>query len=302
MIDNGAKQRLMTLCGDSVVFDEPMSNHTSFRIGGPADALVVPRDERCLRGVISFARANSIPFYAIGRGTNLLIRYDGVQGIVVKMSDVMDEIEFEDKKVAAGAGCAFPALSRAAAEHSLSGLEFAIGIPGTVGGALTMNAGAGGYEIGELVEWVKVFDTIENQVDTLGCDDIWFGQRDSFFLQNRQYIILRVGLALQKDDPQTVRERMERHMEKRRRTHPLGLPSAGSIFKRPPGDYAGRLIEAAGLKGLRRGDAEVSRIHAGWIVNHGNASAEDVVALIEQVQQTVQKRFGVALETEVLFL
>jgi len=302
VIEGKVRQGLIEMCDGEVLFHEPMSNHTSFRIGGPVDVLVAPADEQCLSEVIRFAKAQSIPFYVIGHGTNLLVRDSGVRGLVVKISKVLDELEFDGSKVIVGAGCPLRVLSEAAAQHSLSGLEFAIGIPGVVGGALAMNAGAGGLEIGEFVKWVKVFDTADETFKVLKGHDIWFGQRESFFLENRQCIIARAGLELQEDDPRNIRHQMDGYMEKRRHTQPLGLPSVGSIFKRPKGDYAGRLIEAAGLKGLRKGDAEVSCVHAGWIVNRGDARAKDVLALIDCIQQTVWERFNVSLEPEVVIL
>lgn len=277
--------------------DEPMAKHTTFRIGGPADALVTPHNNDELKRVIRFAAEEGLPVMVIGRGSNLLVRDGGIRGMVIKMSGGFDEVKAEGSRLTAGAGVQLVTLARKAAALELTGLEFASGIPGSLGGALVMNAGAYDGEMKDVVEWVDVMDS-GGRVKQLTAGEMGFSYRHSG-LQETGDVALRAGLVLKPGEPQAIEARMKELAERRQTKQPLTLPSAGSVFRRPPGHYAGPLIEESGLKGTRVGGAEVSTLHANFIVNAGGATAADVLGLIEHVRQTVHARSGVWLEPEV---
>lgn len=280
-----------------VSMDELMAKHTTFRIGGPADALVTPQDNDELQRVMRFAAEEGLPAMVIGRGSNLLVRDGGIRGIVIKISGGFDEVKAEGSRLTAGAGIQLVALARRAAALELTGLEFASGIPGSLGGALVMNAGAYDGEMKDVVEWVDVMDS-RGRVKQLTAGEMGFSYRHSE-LQETGDVALRAGLVLKPGEPQAIEARMKELAERRQTKQPLTLPSAGSVFRRPPGHYAGPLIEESGLKGTRVGGAQVSTLHANFIVNAGGATAADVLGLIEQVRQTVHARSGVWLEPEV---
>lgn len=277
--------------------DEPMAKHTTFRIGGPADALVTPHNNDELKRVIRFAAEEGLPAMVIGRGSNLLVRDGGIRGMVIKMSGGFVEVKAEGSRLTAGAGVQLVTLARKAAALELTGLEFASGIPGSLGGALVMNAGAYDGEMKDVVEWVDVMDS-GGRVKQLTAGEMGFSYRHSG-LQETGDVALRAGLVLKPGEPQAIEARMKELAERRQTKQPLTLPSAGSVFRRPPGHYAGPLIEESGLKGTRVGGAEVSTLHANFIVNAGGATAADVLGLIEHVRQTVHARSGVWLEPEV---
>lgn len=276
--------------------DEPMSRHTSWRVGGPADWYVTPVDRADLEAAVRYAYRHGVPVVVLGHGTNVLVRDEGIRGMVVATQRALDYVVIEDTAVRAGAGTSLPTLARRVAARGLSGLEFGVGIPGTLGGALVMNAGAGEGEMSRVVRWVEVLEP--DGVARLEPDALAYGYRRSS-LQGRRAAILEAGLELRRDDPGAIAARMQKHLDHRARTQPIGTANAGSVFKNPPGDYAGRLLEAAGAKGLAVGDAHVSMEHANFIVNRGTATASDVLALIDLLRERVEQRFGVRLELEV---
>ncbi len=274
-----------------------MSEHTTFRIGGPADALAVPTTIPELKDLLRFCAQQELPIMVIGRGSNLLVRDGGLRAVVIKIADAMSTVALTDNGLSAEAGISLAALSRTAASAGLGGLEFASGIPGTLGGALMMNAGAYGGNMQDVVEQVTALD-MNGQEYVLSAAELDFGYRHSA-LQDRRLIAVSAQLCLPEQDPMVSKQTMADLAAKRREKQPIHLPSAGSVFKRPPGHYAGALIQQAHLMGKRIGGAEVSTLHAGFIVNIGGASAADVENLIHHVQKTVYNQSGVRLETEV---
>jgi UDP-N-acetylmuramate dehydrogenase len=289
--------RLNQSLGGALSFDEPMNRHTSFRIGGPADALFVPRDANWLKKALKSAQELGIPVTVIGNGSNLLVRDGGIRGLVIKLSGTLDYVHVLGTDLRAGCGVLLSTLSHVAVEAGLKGLEFAAGIPGTLGGALSMNAGAYDGEMKDVVSAVRALTLAGDEVELRG-EELAFGYRHSA-LKARDLVAVEATLALTPGDKEVSLARIAELNRLRREKQPIALPSAGSVFKRPPGHFAGRLIEQAGLKGCRIGDAEVSTLHAGFIVNVGNATARDVLDLIFHVQSKVREQSGVTLEPEV---
>jgi UDP-N-acetylmuramate dehydrogenase len=282
-----------------VRFDEPLARHTSLRVGGPADALARPASRPELADTVALARAHGAAVLLLGGGFNTLAPDAGVRGVVVQLR-ALGELEREGDEVRAGAGVTHGRAVRFCADAGLAGLEFAVGIPGTVGGWLAMNAGIPEREMKDVVTAVEWLDPATGAFGATARADLRFRYRA---LEHPSGVILvaaRFGLA--PGDRGAIRARMRELMERRRRTQPVDELSCGSVFVNPPGDHAGRLIEAAGLKGAREGGAEISTLHANFIVNRGGASAADVLALIERARSAVRERFGVALETEVKVL
>ena len=279
--------------------NEPMSRHTSFRIGGKADLFFTVDSLEKTVALIEKLKELSIPFFVIGNGSNLLVSDEGIEGAVIRLSDLSD-IKVSGEQIVCGAGATLSAVCCAARDHGLTGLEFAYGIPGTAGGALTMNAGAYGGEMKDAVKSATVLFA-DGVVREVPAKEMALSYRESIFKKNGA-VILRVTLSLSKGDQKEIDRKMKDLAARRREKQPLDLPSAGSTFKRPEGYFAGALIEKNGLKGFRVGDAAVSEKHAGFVVNLGNATAADVLAVIEKVQQTVKAADGVWLEPEVLFV
>ncbi len=284
--------------GEAVRFDEPMNRHALYRIGGPADLFVHASSVQLLRAAVTFAARYDLPLFVIGLGSNLLVPDEGLRGLVVR-ADIRT-LRVEGTALVAGAGLPLPQAASAAHEHSLSGLEFCIGIPGSIGGALVMNAGCRGSEIGALVERVEIVER-DGTLRTLERDECAFGYRSSS-LRSRAGAIAGATLRLEPSDPAAIEQRMAEHRAWRAEAQPLEHPSAGSVFKNPLGDTAGRLIDAAGCKGLHAGAAEVSTVHANFIVNRGDATYAHVKALIEIVRERVEAQFGVPLELELVDL
>lgn len=280
-----------------VLMDEPMNKHTYFKIGGPVDVMVLPGNIDEISLCIKLCREYNIDYYVIGNGTNLLVTDKGIRGVVIKIEDNLSNIEVIGAKIIAQAGALLSTVSKIALKHSLTGLEFASGIPGTVGGAVAMNAGAYGPEMKDVITKVKCIDQ-QGNIKEYTNEEMRFKYRNSI-VQEEKLIVVEAEMELERGDYNKIKSYIDELTEKRTTKQPLNLPSAGSTFKRPPGDYAGRLIDAAGLRGLRFGDAQVSEKHCGFIVNLGNATSEDVLKLIKVVQKTVKDRFGVELETEV---
>ena len=276
--------------------DEPLSKHTSYRIGGPADRYVFPADVDDLTALLRVCGEREIPAFVIGNGTNLLVSDAGFRGVVVNLSKACGALRVDGEQVIAGSAVRIKRLTACCEEHGLGGLESLSGIPGTVGGALRMNAGAFGAEISDRLRWIEGIapDGTRRQ---WAKSDVDFGYRRAKGLEDRMLIEAAFGLT--KTDAALLTDRRKEIIRKRNARQPLEVPSAGSVFKRPEGDYAGRLIEAAGCKGLRAGDAMVSPKHANFIVNLGKATASDVRMVIERVREQVDQRFGVALELEI---
>jgi len=298
-LDGDLTDRLLRELTESEVRrNEPMSRHTSFRIGGPADVLVMPRTVEDLSRAVRLTRAYGVPLTITGNGSNLLVRDGGIRGVVVKLGEHFQRIEVEPPRMVVQAGALLGDVSRAAAAHALTGLEFAVGIPGTLGGAIIMNAGAYGGEMKDVVTRVTILDPDDGELHALTPEDLAFGYRKSA-LQGTRRIVAEVEMALRPGDGAAILERMAELTRLRESKQPLSFPSAGSVFKRPPGRYVGPMVEELGLKGYRIGDAQVSEKHAGFIVNCGKATARDVLALIAHVRAEVERAFGVTLETEV---
>lgn len=277
--------------------NEPMKAHTSFRIGGPADILVIPSDAIQLEKVVKEVRTEGIPLTIIGNGSNVLVKDKGIRGVVVKLGNALRSMECSGDKLTAEAGVSLAAISNKAAACGLTGLEFAVGIPGSLGGAVFMNAGAYDGEMRKVVAQVTVL-TVDGKIEVLSNEDLEFGYRHSS-IQDNGAIIISVEMQLAIGDIDEIRAKMADFTNRRTTKQPLDIPNAGSMFRRPPGYYAGTLIEEAGLKGYMVGDAQVSTKHAGFVVNVGNATAADVLRLIEEVQDKVYAYAGVRLEPEV---
>ena len=281
---------------EQILLNESMKKHTSFRIGGPADIMVVPHDTEQVKTAIEIFKAHNIPYFIMGRGSNLLVRDKGIRGGVIKLADGFSKAKVTDRQIQAQAGILLSSLSNLALRAELTGLEFASGIPGTLGGAVAMNAGAYGGEIKDVIEKVIVLD--ENQkVLSFTNSEMNFGYRKSI-VQNTKMIVLEVYMTLEKGNYQESKEKIKELTKRRREKQPLNYPSAGSTFKRPVGYYAGKLIQDSGLKGMRVGNAQISELHSGFIINMGDATADDVIKLIEKVKTRVYDRFGVNLEPE----
>lgn len=280
-----------------VLLNESMKKHTSFRIGGPADIMVLPVDPQEIRYTVQLCRELSIPLYVMGNGSNLLVRDKGIRGVVLKIADNFSDIKIDGTKVTARAGVLLSVLSKRVVQNSLKGLEFASGIPGTLGGAVAMNAGAYGGEMKDVVRSVWAMDYSGNDRH-LEYDELKFGYRTSAIQQDK-LIVIEADMQLEKGDMQESMNLIAELTRRRREKQPLSYPSAGSTFKRPVGYYAGKLIQDAGLKGLRVGDAQISDLHAGFIINLGNATAKDVIELIEIVKQKIKSEFNVEMQPEV---
>lgn len=279
--------------------DEIMKNHTSFKIGGKADYFVECSTAECLKKVLCAVKTLDIPYFILGKGSNLLVSDKGIRGVVISLS-AFDDISVYENEIVAGAGATLARLCTVALENGLSGLEFAYGIPGSVGGALYMNAGAYGGEISEVVVSATVLGT-DGTIKEIACKDMCLGYRTSIFKTNGD-IILSVKFALMKDDKTQIKAKMDDFLGRRMSKQPLEYPSAGSTFKRPTGHFAGALIEQNNLKGVRVGGAMVSEKHAGFVINYENATASDVKILMQKIKDVVLQKDGVELEPEVIFV
>lgn len=280
-----------------VLFDEPMKNHTSFKIGGPADVMIIPNSIEELRNAVKMCRDNNINFYIMGNGTNLLVKDGGMRGAVIKVNEGLNNIYLEGNTIHCEAGVLLTAVSRTAMANSLTGVEFANGIPGTIGGAVTMNAGAYGGEMKDVITSVKVLDT-DNNILEYTNKEMNFRYRGSRVV-DENLIVLAIEIGLKKGDLAEIEATMKDLTFKRTSKQPLELPSAGSTFKRPVGYFAGKLIEDSGLRGLKLGGAQVSEKHCGFVVNFDNATCKDVQQLISVVQKTIRDNYDLELETEI---
>ncbi len=282
---------------EHIRIDEPMSKHTSFKIGGPADIFIQPASIEELLVALEVSRASNCPYFIIGNGSNLLVRDKGFRGVIIQIYKHWNTVKVTGEKVYAQAGILLTKLAKIMIQHSLQGFEFASGIPGTLGGAVFMNAGAYGGEMKQVVESVEVIDD-KGRLTMLSNQALDFGYRSSS-IQNKDMIVVSATLDLKKGRTSDIIERIEELKKKRKEKQPLEWPSAGSAFKRPEGYYAGKLIMDSDLKGFQIGGACVSEKHCGFIINKKQACAKDVIKLIEHIQLTVRERFGVNLSTEI---
>lgn len=285
------------LSKNRVLVEDPMRNHTSFKVGGPADFVVIPQSIEEIQSTVKFCRENNIPYFIMGNGSNLIVRDKGIRDVVIKIRDGFKNVIIEGNIVTAQAGILLSNLSKKIMRENLKGFEFASGIPGTLGGAITMNAGAYGGEMKDIVKSVKVLDE-NGEILDLSLEELNFSYRNSA-IQTKGYIVLEVEMEFEKGDYDEILGITKDFTERRTTKQPIQMPSAGSIFKRPEGYFAGKLIEDSGLKGKSIGGAKVSELHSGFIVNTGNATAKDVITLITFVQKTVKSKFDVELQTEV---
>lgn len=298
-MSKAAESYIRTLVAPEHIFmQEPMSKHTTFRVGGPAKMLVLVESVEQLQKITAYLNQLEEPYAVIGNGSNLLVGDKGYNGIVLKIASGMDAIRVEGERIFVQAGALLSKTAAEAARNSLTGMEFASGIPGSIGGAIVMNAGAYDGEMKQIVERVIVVNE-SGECMELDCDTMEFGYRSSI-IKNRPYIVAEVVLKLSKGDPTAIKARMEELSVLRRTKQPLEYASAGSTFKRPEGYFAGKLIMDAGLRGYRIGGAQVAEKHCGFVINVGNATAADINELIQEVQERVKERFHVDLEPEVI--
>ncbi|MGI6117143.1 MAG: UDP-N-acetylmuramate dehydrogenase [Bilifractor sp.] len=295
------EEKLRQIAGaENVIVNEPMRAHTTFRIGGPADYFVTPENAECLGKLIRFLETEKLPYFILGNGSNLLVSDDGYRGAVICTVAGFQELRVGESTVTAGAGQLLSKIASAAAAGNLTGMEFASGIPGTLGGALIMNAGAYGGEMKDIVREVTVM-TSEGEIRRFSGDEMKFGYRTSAAKENG-WIVLGATMELESGEREKIEARMNELREARTSKQPLNFPSAGSTFKRPAGHFAGKLIMDSGLAGFSVGDAQVSEKHCGFVINRGHATAEDVYILIRRIREIVYARSGVLLEPEVKFL
>ncbi|MDY3119012.1 MAG: UDP-N-acetylmuramate dehydrogenase [Peptoniphilus sp.] len=288
------------LVSEHVIRNHPMKLVTSFQIGGPADYFIEPRTVEELRRVMAAAEEAKMPWMIMGKGTNMVVSDKGIRGAVIRLENYFSQVRVEGDKVIAQSGASMKSVAEAAWEASLTGLEFAHGIPGAVGGAMTMNAGAYGGEMKDVVESVTVMHK-DGTVEVIPNARMNFRYRNSR-IHDEKLIVLEAVFALKPGDKAVIREKMDDLWNRRVAKQPLEYPSAGSTFKRPEGYFAGQLIDQAGLRGLRHGGAQVSEKHCGFVINAGGATCKDVVELIRTVQEAVYAKHGVELETEVKVL
>ncbi len=282
---------------DRILINESMKEHTYFKIGGPVDIMVLPRTNEEICNIIKACNENNTNYYIVGNGTNLLVLDKGIRGVVIKIDENFSKIYIKDEKIIAQAGCLLSKISKQALKHSLTGLEFASGIPGSLGGAIAMNAGAYGPEMRDVITKVKCIDTKGNLLE-YSNEEMNFGYRYSR-VQEENLLVVEAEIKAEKGSYDKIKAEMDELTEKRTKKQPLNMPSAGSTFKRPKGDYAARLIDVAGLKGVRYGDAQISDKHCGFIINLGNATSDDVLGLIKFVQKTIKDKFDIELKPEV---
>ncbi len=279
-----------------IMFDEPMKNHTTFRIGGCARCLIMPKSISEIKDILSVIKDNGLKFFIMGNGSNLLVSDEGIEGVVIKLDRCFSDISVNDNVIRAQSGALLSKIANTALDNSLCGFEFAAGIPGTLGGALKMNAGAYGGEMKDVVKNATLMDT-DGNIFTMGSDELGFGYRHSNITDDM--IVLEAEIELALGDKVNIKETMQELSFKRKDKQPLEFPSAGSTFKRPEGYFAAKLIEDAGLKGYSVGGAKVSEKHSGFVINTGDATCDDVLKLISHIKNTVMEKFGVELSEEV---
>ncbi len=284
-----------------ILYNEPMSKHTTFRVGGEADVFIRISSEEQLKVLIPELVKNKIPYYVMGKGSNLLVGDKGFRGVVIRLDEAFEDIKVNNNVVTACAGASMAKIANTALQNSLTGFEFAAGIPGCVGGGVIMNAGAYGGEMKDVVSKVRVLCK-DGSVKEYTGEEMCFGYRVSALKNKSEYIVLEVEILLEPGDKEEILAKMQDLAKRRKDKQPLEYPSAGSTFKRPEGYFAGKLIGDAGLGGYSVGDAQVSEKHNGFVINRGNATAAEVRTLIETIQCKVYEQFGVHLEREVIYL
>lgn len=282
---------------ESVLLDEPMKKHTTFRIGGPSDYFVLPKNIEEVKGVIALCKEKEVPFYILGNGSNLLVSDDGFRGVIIQLYKNMSHIEVEGNAIRAQVGALLSKIAAEALQNGLTGFEFASGIPGTLGGAVVMNAGAYGGEMKDVLAEVTAL-TQDGEVKVLKKEELDLGYRTSV-VGKKGYIALEAVVELQKGNPDEIKATMDDLKERRTTKQPLEYPSAGSTFKRPEGYFAGKLIQDTGLRGFSVGGAQISEKHCGFVINKDHATAKDVAELMREVSDRVEAKFGVPLEPEV---
>lgn len=292
------KQLQEILGADSIVKNAPMREYTSFRTGGNADILAFPKNFDDLKKVISLLEDSGVTYMVMGNGTNVLVRDGGYRGVIVLLGEDLSEVKVEGNVVSARAGALLSVVAKKAQEAGLTGMEFASGIPGSIGGAVFMNAGAYGGEMKDIIKRAKILTREGCEVIYKTAEELEPAYRHSALMESRD-IVLEVDLKLEFGDPKTIMEEMKDLTAKRNQKQPVNYPSAGSFFKRPKGYFAGKLIQDANLKGLTVGGAKISPLHSGFIINTGNATARDITELMRLTQGIVMDKFGVMLEPEV---
>lgn len=291
------KSLLVDTIKGKLLLNEPMRKHTTFQIGGPVDTLIIPRDTEDIERTVKYAKERRIPLYVFGNGSKLLVSDKGIRGIALKIAQTLDDLEVNDERIIAGAGCTLSRLVKVATANCLSGIEFATGIPGTLGGALVMNAGTSIGSMNNIVRKVTIMDALDGSIEILTRNDCQLGYRTSVF-QEKECVILETEIQLERGDKREIQRRVRGLLERRKKNHPTNKPSAGSIFKNPPDISAWKLIDSVGLGGFRIGEAEFSKDHTNFIVNLGKAKADDVFALMKLAQEKVLNELGVDLTPE----
>lgn len=282
---------------DFIRIEEPMDRHTTFRVGGPADYFLTPGTGEEIRRIVACCKEHGVPYYVMGNGSNLLVSDDGYRGVVIQIYRSMNRITVEGNRITAQAGALLSAIAGSALEKGLTGFEFAAGIPGTLGGACVMNAGAYGGEMKDVLNQVLVM-SLDGEVFTIPAEELEMGYRTSI-IAKKGYIVLEAVLELRAGEVQVIKAQMDDLKERRVSKQPLEFPSAGSTFKRPEGYFAGKLIQNSGLRGFQVGGAQVSEKHCGFVINKDHATAADIAELMRQVSEKVDREFGVRLEPEV---
>lgn len=284
-----------------IKYNEPIAKHCTMRVGGPADVLVEVSNLDEIKQIINFAKENNINYYIIGNGSDLFGTDKGYRGIIIKVAKFFSDYSIDGDMITACSGISMPRLAMIAAEEGLSGLEFACGIPGTVGGGVRMNAGAYGGEMSDIIYQTK-YITKDGEIKILEKDEHDFGYRHTFFTDHPEYIILETTFKFTHKDTEEIKYQMSQNNKSRREKQPLEFPNSGSAFKRPEGHYVGQMIQESGLKGYSIGGAQVSEKHAGFIINKGNATAKDILDLIAHIQKVIKKNYDVDLQTEIIVI
>ena len=288
------------VAAENILLEEPMHKHTTFRVGGPAEVFVTVENKEQLEKIIKYLNLVERPYFILGNGSNLLVGDKGYRGVIIRLGGEFNTLKTEGTLLTAGASVLLSAAARAAMENGLTGMEFASGIPGSIGGGVKMNAGAYDGEMRQIVESVQVMYKDGSILD-LDNETMEFGYRNSV-IKNRPYVVLQVSLRLQPGNREEILARMNELADRRKEKQPLEFASAGSTFKRPEGYFAGKLIMDSGLRGARIGGAQISEKHCGFVINDGTATAADIAELIQEVSETVKEKFGVTLEPEVILL
>lgn len=284
-----------------VLINEPMSKHTTFRVGGPCDVFISIKETKEAENIIRLLCRENIPYFVIGNGSNLLVGDEGFRGVIIEIGKNYSDITISGEIVEAQAGALLVKIANECYKSSLGGFEFASGIPGTLGGGVFMNAGAYGGELKDIIQTVTVLNVETGEISEMSCDEMQFSYRHSI-AKEMPLVILSAKMKLYTKDMNSIKERMDELKELRTKKQPLEYPSAGSTFKRPEGYFAGKLIEDAGLKGYKVGSAMVSEKHSGFVINTGDAKASDIITLIDDVRRIVYEKYGVELEPEVCIL